>query len=136
LFIVRNKGSIRQIFNRIAEPMPLAACRDSFLVQDGVQSGCGRLGRVSLFRISFGPDLPKEIEAFPLAFSTGSMSGCQCSRFVKEKQLCVLTWRHDRAFSTLEVQKANNPSFALELASNLPAVIMQASAISHECPAG
>jgi hypothetical protein len=36
LFIVRNEGSIREIFNRVAEPVRLTAFSESLLMQDGV----------------------------------------------------------------------------------------------------
>jgi hypothetical protein len=45
-----------------------------------------------------------------------------------------MTWPHDRAFAILELQQANNPAFALELAPDLLVVVMQAAAISRERP--
>ena len=134
LFIVRDENSVRETLDGAAEPESLGVCPHSLLVQHGIQHSCGRTGWARHSRISFCPGFSKEIEAIPLAFGAGPVSGRQSGRFIEEEQLGIPAGRHDGAFSAFELKQADDPAFALKSMPNLPMIVVQTAAVSHERP--
>ena len=54
-----------------------------------------------------------------------------------EEQFGIPAWRHHGTFAALELEKAGNPTPALERTEDLALLIVQRSApVAHQCPTG
>ena len=78
-----------------------------------------------------GAEVSKGVEPFPVAFVARAVARRKGCRLIEEKQLRVLSGRHQVASSPFEAEATNNPAFRAVLVHDIALAVVQAAPIPH-----
>jgi hypothetical protein len=107
-----------------------------FHVKDRIDLPDRRSYFESIRGISRQPGHLPPVEIHSSAFRAGAMSSRKRRSLIQEEQLGITIRLHDLPFPSLEFEQAGDPGFQAEWTNDLPAIVMQQSAISHPGASG
>src|SRR5690606_34392477 len=99
-------------------------------MQDGVDAGCKRPGRVEATGIGPRPGIDELAVARPAAVGARPMAGRECRGLVQEEEFAPVTGAEHLAASSLEVQQAGDPGLAAPLRDHFTPVVVDDAAVA------